>query len=668
MELSVAYVQPVIEWLRAHPEWAAIIVFFISFLESLAVIGSIVPGSVMMTMVGILAGTGVIELKSSLIAAILGAIAGDGGSYFLGYYFSERLAQLWPFSRYPSWLSYGKSYFERHGGKSVFLGRFVGPLRSLIPAIAGMMKMKHLHFFIANVFSAIGWSMLYLGPGILVGAASATLSAEITTRLFLVIIGLLLGLWLFGVGIKKIGARLRNVFGHFLHTLWSHGKKIKILRPLLNMLTPLNETHHAQTFFLLLSCIVLSMVSLLLLQDIFHEPLCLNLDLPIYFFLQSIRTPAFDAFFTTMLLLISPASIFAIVFTQIGYSIVTQQTRLAQYWLSLCLFTLIMLFSFNHYFIHHHSELLNISQGKLLIPVHHLGFATAILSFFMLTAPRSCSPLIQKTLRWSLSLLIIFASIALLYLGENWFSSVFDAVSMALSLSLLHWLFYRRIDENPPTQFTVGLASLSYGFTSICIIFLSFHHTLNDHKPNNTQYMLTHEAWWEQDKPILPMYSSNRLGRPDGLFNIQYLGSIQHLEHALSVSGWRKQSTSLVKNLIAKADKNPSKLSLKGQFYLNQKPDLVMSYGKKGAKPILLLSLWRSNFHLLHHFHPLWIGTIQPYHRSKLTSKSRALVTIPFNPLLHALREFKIRTFNITNSELPAYGASVKLLIIEDQL
>ena len=316
------------------------------------------------------------------------------------------------------------------------------------------------------------------------------------------------------------------------------------------------------------------------------------------------------------------------------------------------------------------------TQGKLLIPAHHLGFATAMLSFFMLTVPKSCSPFLQKILKWSISLLIFFASIALLYLGENWFSSVFDAVSVAFCLSLFHWLFYRRIDEKPtaqradekPTaQRAVGLTSLCYVLTSICVVFLNFHHTLNDHKPNNAQYMLTHEAWWEQDKPILPIYSSNRLGQPDGLFNIQYLGSIQHLEHALSINGWRKQSTSLVKNLIAKADKNPSKLSLRGQFYLNQKPDLVMSYGK-GAKPILLLSLWRSNFHLLHHFHPLWIGTIQPYHSSKLTSKSGGLVTIPSNPLLHALREFKIRTLNIANSQLPAYGASVKILIIEDQL
>lgn len=663
MELSITYVQPLIEWLKAHPEWAAILVFLISFMESLAIIGSIVPGSVMMTVVGILAGTGVIDLKSSLVACILGAIAGDGGSYFLGYYFSERLAQVWPFSRYPSWLSYGKTYFERHGGKSVFLGRFVGPLRSLIPAIAGMMKMKHLHFFVANVSSAIGWSMLYLVPGVLVGAASATLSAETATRLFLVIIAVLLGIWLLGMGMKKLWSKIRETLSSYLHHLWLKAKKIKPLNPMVRALTPKDETQHAKTLSLLLLCIFLTTLSTLSLFNAFHDAICVNLDLPIYFFLQSIRTPAFDQFFVAALLLINPISIFVIVLSQIGYSIFTAHARLAQYWLSLCLFSFFLLLGFNHHLILHHSELLNIPQGKLMVPARHLGFATAALTFFMLTTLKSCSPLLKKTIKWTISLLIIFSSIALLYLGENWFSSALRALLTGFSLSLAHWLFYRRRPEKHLSMaWIVGLAFSLYFSASLAVLIFNFKQMLHEHQPKNAQYMLTYKAWSEQDKPILPMYSNNRLGRPDGLFNIQYLGSIQHLEETLSAHGWKKQSTSFVRNLIAKADKQKSKITLKGQFYLNRKPDLVMSYGKKG-KSVLLLSLWRSNFHLLHRFHPLWIGTLQPYYRSK----SQTFVTIPFNPLLHAVREFKIRTLEMTNTELPYYGSPVKVIMIEDE-
>ncbi len=665
MALSTTYIQPVIEWLRYHPDWTSLIVFFISFLESLAIIGSIVPGSVMMTMVGILAGTGVIGLKSAVFSAILGAIAGDGGSYFLGYYFSERLALLWPFSRYPNWLSYGKTYFERHGGKSVFLGRFVGPLRSIIPAIAGMMKMKHLNFFMANACSAIGWSVLYMGPGILVGVASATLSAETATRLFLIIIGFLFTLWLLGIGVKKLWAHLRDTLNQLLHTTWCRAKKITSLKPIVAVLTPPNEIQHAQTFSLLLLCIFLTVCSMILTRDISRNLISASFDLPIYFFLQSIRTHAFDAFFTIMLLAISPIAILTIILAQIAYAAFTQHFRLVKYWMSLCFCTFILLLCFDHYLFHHSLERINTPEEKLFVPAHYLTFAATVFSFFVLNTRQYCMPMIQKIIKWTISFLIIFASIALLYLGENWFSSVLTALSVGFCLSLIHWLFYRRI-ETPNTYMSLLIVFIAYGLVFINIVFFNFNHTLSDHTPRDKQYMLTHQAWWEQSQPLLPMYSSNRLGRPDGLFNIQYLGSIEHLKQALTTDGWEKQSTSFVENIIARTGKNKAKLPIRGQFYLNRKPDLVMSYGRKGAKPVLILSLWRSNFHLLYHYHPLWIGTIQPYQAPQLKSKPATFVMIPFNPLLHALHDFKIRTLNLTNTELLGYGASVKLLIIQD--
>src|ERR1700744_1302656 len=149
MPLFTDYIQPLTLWLYDHPNLALIITFFISFTESLAIIGSVIPGSVTMTAIGILAGSGVMRIDLTLLAAILGAVTGDSASYTLGYIYSDRLSSMWPFKRYPNWINYGKEYFNRHGGKSVLIGRFIGPLRSLIPVIAGMMHMSHLRFYIA---------------------------------------------------------------------------------------------------------------------------------------------------------------------------------------------------------------------------------------------------------------------------------------------------------------------------------------------------------------------------------------------------------------------------------------------------------------------------------------------------------------------------------------
>ena len=89
MQLFADYVQPVTHWLYHHPHWALALTFLISFSESLAIIGSIVPGSVTMTAIGILAGSGVMRIDMTLLAAILGAVAGDSASYFMGYYLNQ---------------------------------------------------------------------------------------------------------------------------------------------------------------------------------------------------------------------------------------------------------------------------------------------------------------------------------------------------------------------------------------------------------------------------------------------------------------------------------------------------------------------------------------------------------------------------------------------------
>ncbi len=204
------YFQPLIAWLHAHPDWALAVTFCLSLAESFAIIGSLIPGSLAMTAIGILAGSGVMRIDLTLAAATLGAIAGDGASYALGNIFSDRLADFWPFRRYPHWLNYGKSYFSRHGGKSVLIGRFFGPLRSVIPVIAGMMRMQRWHFFLANILSAIGWACLYILPGVFIGEAGSELPGQSAIFLFvgvLIVLGLI---WLASNWLRRAYLRYKH--------------------------------------------------------------------------------------------------------------------------------------------------------------------------------------------------------------------------------------------------------------------------------------------------------------------------------------------------------------------------------------------------------------------------------------------------------------------------
>ncbi|MDV2077479.1 bifunctional DedA family/phosphatase PAP2 family protein [Marinobacter xestospongiae] len=163
--------QPLLDWLAAHPGWLALALALVAFLESLAIAGIVVPGVAILFAIAALAGQTGMPLWQALAWAGLGAVAGDGISFWLGRRFQGGLDRVWPFRRYPALLDRGERFFHLHGGKSVVIGRFVGPIRPVIPLVAGALMMPSRRFLAFNILSAIGWAPAYILPGYLVGSA-----------------------------------------------------------------------------------------------------------------------------------------------------------------------------------------------------------------------------------------------------------------------------------------------------------------------------------------------------------------------------------------------------------------------------------------------------------------------------------------------------------------
>jgi len=161
-----------LEWIGQHPEHAGWVIFLIALAESLAIVGVLVPGVIILVGAGTLIGSGVLDFWSMTAWAIAGAIIGDALSYWLGHHF-EYLTKRWRWFRlHPDHLEKGVSFFEKYGDISIVLGRFFGPIRAIVPLIAGMMRMPPKRFYLANVLSAIAWAPAYLAPGILLGQAA----------------------------------------------------------------------------------------------------------------------------------------------------------------------------------------------------------------------------------------------------------------------------------------------------------------------------------------------------------------------------------------------------------------------------------------------------------------------------------------------------------------
>ncbi|MDP3535199.1 MAG: bifunctional DedA family/phosphatase PAP2 family protein [Halomonas sp.] len=155
--------------LSMSPTMLLLLVLLIALAESLALVGLLVPGVVLITAAASVAGHQSLGLPWLVGAAFIGAVLGDGISYKLGYHHREQVTQRWPLVHHPEWLGRGARFFERYGIYSVFIGRFVGPVRPIIPLIAGMMRMPARTFLWANVSSAALWAPAYVLPGYLLG-------------------------------------------------------------------------------------------------------------------------------------------------------------------------------------------------------------------------------------------------------------------------------------------------------------------------------------------------------------------------------------------------------------------------------------------------------------------------------------------------------------------
>ena len=158
-------------WLGANPQWLAAAVFIVACVECLAIAGLIVPGTVLLFAVAVLAGSGALSLSETLLLGFLGGILGDLISYFLGRHFHQNIRRLPGLRHHPEWMARAESYFQRYGIASLLVGRFIGPLRPMLPMVAGMCDMPFPRFFAVSLLAAAGWSLAYLLPGWATGAA-----------------------------------------------------------------------------------------------------------------------------------------------------------------------------------------------------------------------------------------------------------------------------------------------------------------------------------------------------------------------------------------------------------------------------------------------------------------------------------------------------------------
>jgi membrane protein DedA with SNARE-associated domain len=181
------------DFIAAHPQYAAWAVFLLAFSEAIPIIGTVVPGSTLIVAISALAIEAAISPWLLLVAAIVGAIAGDGASFWLGRRCHREILQRWPLNRFPKLIARSEAFFNRYGGASVFLARFTAVVRAFVPLIAGIVRMPARQFYVANILSAVVWAPAHVFPGVVFGLLVSLAGARAEQIFYLAVAAMILG-------------------------------------------------------------------------------------------------------------------------------------------------------------------------------------------------------------------------------------------------------------------------------------------------------------------------------------------------------------------------------------------------------------------------------------------------------------------------------------------
>lgn len=607
--MGAEWLQSMLIWVQAHPLAAAFFVFAAAVAESLFLFGLLVPGALLMFIAGALIGAGAMPLAPTFTVAIAGAIFGDSLSFALGYAYRGNLHRIPLLARMPHLVTRGEDFLNRHGGKSIILGRFVGPLRPVMPTITGAAGMSPWKFLGIDIIAALGWAPCYILPGVLFGA-SLELAAEVASRLALLLLVVVASVW------ALVWASRWLIAGA---AAWSRGYAEQLLtwsrrHRRLGLLGPaLADPRQPETPVLALLAVPLLALTWLAYNFVWgFGPATYprGIDALIYLLLQELRTPWSD-FIALILAQLGTPEIYLPLATVIGVLLwVMTGKRATMHWLGGILFTavfvlglraLMVIPSPNAYF-HDAETLSRFAGGHILISGVVYGFIATILA----------SRYAERTRQHYYSgfaALIVLIALSRLYLGLDWFSDMVIGLSVALIWVALLTLGYRR--ERPKTVMPHIMLSVLIAAITVATAWQFLHRSKLKITPQASPQIRAVSDWPDHGYARLPLHINDITGRQQLPLNMQASGTLEALRNMLQQAGWQTPvDTSITTSLIWLAPAKPiADLPLLPRLHEGHNADLDMSLPIDGERQ-WLVRLWRSRFVNAENGDPLWVGQI----------------------------------------------------------
>ena len=609
--MDSGWTQDLLTWLTANPGWAGFWVFVMSFVESLAFVGILVPGIIILFGLGALISMGAMDILPIWVLGSAGAFAGDLISYAIGRRYRSHLAEMWPFSHFPRMLERGRNYFRVHGPKSVAVGRFIGPLRPVIPVTAGMLGLSLRRFLAVDIPACIAWTPAYLIPGMLFGA-SLEVASEYAGRMSLVLIIAVVVLWLTWWVIwtvyELLASRSARWLRHVIRWLRRHPLFSRIAGPLLDSTQP--EVLSITMMGLLLVIVFWGMVMLLFLSPFSVHPQ--SIDQAVETYALALRNHVADPLMVALtqlsrLWVLIPTSM-AVLLWLIGAG----RQKAALHWL-VAMGGGVVLQTLLGWSLRATPLLSETGANALYDPSAALTLVTVVLGYFAVMIARELKRRKRKWPYMITGLLLSLLVLARLYLGLDWLSGALMGVALGMAWTCVVGIAYR---QRAKRSFNAMAASLIF-FGMLAATFAwqvgqNLEGDIAALKLPLPQREMLAQDWWGNEWQTLPRERTDLKSVAAREFNFQFAGEPKLFAQLLAAHGWQEAEPANWRWSILSMNPEPTEFTLPPlkRDYLGH-ADILLLHRLGGAPSTQeTIRIWDSGVRLKPTGQPVYLGQI----------------------------------------------------------
>ncbi len=533
--------------------WGYWVIGLLAFGEALVLTSIFAPGTVVVVLGGALVAQGFYDFGDMIWFVAIGTTLGAEASFRIG----TRGADLFQEGRRvfsPAHLERGKRFFEKYGASSIILGHFFGPLRPIIPVVAGLSGLSRRRFFLWNVIGGFAYAVLLLGVGYFFGTAADLFSATVT-RAGLFVVAVLLAIAILWFAVVK----LRKALPFFLSVFRSVGRAIRdnpdvralvARHPILFRF--LSDRLSRESFAGLPVTILASAFAYFLFLyagstlDFVTQGQIVAADVRVASLLSAFRDPVLVRFFT----LVTAFGYWKVIATLgIAASVLMWLRKRPHYLPGLWLTVLgnqLTVTLLKHTFARPRPEMAVYAESSYSFPSGHSAASAAFFGFLTYVLIRErVGPIVVSFLVGVT--LVFLIGLSRIYLVEHYLSDVLNgyligALWVLLGIWLAEWLHTRREWSTQatilPWQKVLSIAAIVGAVVAGLMIVVDYHQTRNVRPvPAMVQLAVPLEAAFAAGR--LPTHSENILGQPQEPISLVVMAENDAIfVDAFSKAGW----------------------------------------------------------------------------------------------------------------------------------